>query len=145
MVPLLIAAGFSLQINDTNPSNPTRVGVFETFLILYTAAYSPGAGVVPFLYSSEIFPLVNRGKLVYLFVYLKLRIWLTRYRFIEVGMSLSCTVNFFLAGVLALTVPQLQSSLGQTRLLGLFALVLPSNSCLFRKNEIFFADKHEIQ
>jgi hypothetical protein len=41
-------------------------------------------------------------------------------------MSLSCSVNFFLAGVLALTVPQLQSSLGQTRLLGLFASVFPS-------------------
>ncbi|KAH8696407.1 putative sugar transporter [Talaromyces proteolyticus] len=99
MVPLLIAAGFCLQIDPAHPNNPARVGLFELFLILYTATYSPGAGVVPFLYSSEIFPLVNR----------------------EVGMSLSCTVNFLLAGVLALTVPQLQSSLGQTRLLGLFA------------------------
>lgn len=61
MVPLLIAAGFSLKIDSGHPSNPARVGVFEVFLILYTATYSPGAGVVPFLYSSEIFPLVNRG------------------------------------------------------------------------------------
>ncbi|CRG83841.1 Proton myo-inositol cotransporter [Talaromyces islandicus] len=99
MIPLLIAAGFSLEIDPAHPNNPARVGLFETFLILYTAAYSPGGGVVPFLYSSEIFPLVNR----------------------EVGMSLSCTVNFFLAGVLDLTVPQLQVSLGQTRLLELFA------------------------
>lgn len=97
MIPLLIAAGFSLQIGSTTSS--ARRGVFEMFLILYTATYSPGAGVVPFLYSSEIFPLVNR----------------------EVGMSLSCTINFALAGVLALTVPQLQESLGQTGLLGLFA------------------------
>jgi hypothetical protein len=72
MIPLLIAAGFSLRINYTDPSNPIRVGVFETFLILYTAAYSPGAGVVPFLYSSEIFPLVNRGKLACLFANAKL-------------------------------------------------------------------------
>jgi hypothetical protein len=72
MIPLLIAAGFSLRINYTDPSNPVRVGVFETFLILYTAAYSPGAGVVPFLYSSEIFPLVNRGKLACLFANAKL-------------------------------------------------------------------------
>lgn len=61
MVPLLVAAGFSLRINSSHPDNPTRVGVFEIFLILYTAAYSPGAGVVPFLYSSEIFPMVHRG------------------------------------------------------------------------------------
>ena len=62
MMPLLIAAGFSLQINPSHPDNPARVGVFELFLILYTAAYSPGAGVVPFLYSSEVFPLINRGR-----------------------------------------------------------------------------------
>jgi Sugar (and other) transporter len=62
MIPLLIAAGFSLEIHPTHPSNSARVGAFELFLILYTATYSPGAGVVPFLYSSEIFPLVNRGK-----------------------------------------------------------------------------------
>jgi hypothetical protein len=55
--------------------------------------------VVPFLYSSEIFPLVNR----------------------EVGMSFSCSINFLLAGVLALTVPPLSHSLGPTRLLCLFA------------------------
>lgn len=61
MVPLLIAAGFSLGINTGHPNNPIRIGLFETFLILYTAAYSPGAGVVPFLYSSEIFPMVHRG------------------------------------------------------------------------------------
>lgn len=61
MIPLLIAAGFSLQIDRLHPNNPTRVGLFATFLTLYTAAYSPGGGVVPFLYSSEIFPLVNRG------------------------------------------------------------------------------------
>lgn len=62
MVPLLIAAGFSLRINPEHPDNKARVGVFEVFLLIYTAAYSPGAGVVPFLYSSEIFPLLNRGK-----------------------------------------------------------------------------------
>jgi hypothetical protein len=67
---LLIAAGFSLGINTAHPNNSVRVGIFETFLILYTAAYSPGAGVVPFLYSSEIFPMVHRGayRLLTLFV-----------------------------------------------------------------------------
>lgn len=51
------------------------------------------------MYSAEVFPLINR----------------------EVGMSLACAVNFALAGVLALTIPQLSHSLGQPRLLGLFA------------------------
>lgn len=99
MMPLLIAMGFSLKIYENIPDHPTRVGVVELFIILYTAAYSPGAGVVPFLYSSEVFPLINR----------------------EVGMSLSCSVNFFLAGLLALSVPQLTSELGSTTVLGLFA------------------------
>ena len=63
------------------------------------AAYSPGAGVIPFMYSSEIFPLINR----------------------EAGMSFACSVNFVLAGVLALTVPHLMNSLDRTRLLCLFA------------------------
>ncbi|KAK5165662.1 hypothetical protein LTR04_001044 [Oleoguttula sp. CCFEE 6159] len=36
-------------------------------------------------------------------------------------MSLACAVNFLLAGLLALTVPQLIQALGATKLLGLFA------------------------
>ena len=95
MVPLLLAAAFSFQLKNQT----TKLAVVELFVILYTAAYSPGAGVVPFLYSSEVFPLINR----------------------EAGMSLSCSVNFLLAGLLALTVPQLNLALGSTRLLSLFA------------------------
>ena len=94
MVPLLLAAAFSFKLQDPTAKHV----VLEVFVILYTAAYSPGAGVVPFLYSSEVFPLINR----------------------EAGMSLSCSVNFMLAGLLALTVPQLIHALGPTRLLGLF-------------------------
>ena len=95
MVPLLLATGFSFKIQDST----ARSVVVEVFVIIYTAAYSPGAGVVPFLYSSEVFPLVIR----------------------EAGMSLSCFVNFSLAGLLALGVPQLNHALGPTRLLCLFA------------------------
>ncbi len=58
MVPLLIATAFSFDAK----SNSAQVGVVATFVVLYTLAYSPGAGVVPFLYSSEIFPQVLRGK-----------------------------------------------------------------------------------
>ena len=94
MVPLLLATGLSFMIDGS-----AKVPVTEIFLILYTAAYSPGAGVVPFLYSSEVFPLINR----------------------EVGMSLAVSVNFALGGVVALTVPPLLSSIGKPAVLGLFA------------------------
>ncbi|KAL6719777.1 hypothetical protein ACLMJK_001698 [Lecanora helva] len=95
MVPLLLATGFSFLTD----SNAVKVGLVSTFLILYTFAYSPGAGVVPFLYTSEIFPQVLR----------------------EVGMAWGSAVTFFGAGILALVVPQLIHAIGQTALLGLFA------------------------
>lgn len=44
--PMLLATGFSFKIQDVN----ARIGVVATFLVLFTLAYSPGAGVVPFLY-----------------------------------------------------------------------------------------------
>ena len=40
MVPLLLAVGFSFQLNG-----PSRSGITGLFIVLYTAAYSPGAGV----------------------------------------------------------------------------------------------------
>ena len=43
---------------------------------------------------------------------------------LEVGMSLGCSVNFFLCGLLSLSVPQLMDKLGPTRVLGLFAWVM---------------------
>ncbi|KAL1956679.1 hypothetical protein VTO42DRAFT_6929 [Malbranchea cinnamomea] len=99
MVPLLLATGFSFQIDRAHAESSARSGAVCFFLILYAAAYSPGAGVVPFLYSSEVFPLINR----------------------EVGMSLSCGINFLLAGVVAMTVQPLSITMGFTELLGLFA------------------------
>ena len=44
--PMLLATGFSFKIEDDS----ARTGVVAMFLILFTLAYSPGAGVVPFLY-----------------------------------------------------------------------------------------------
>ena len=58
MIPLLLASGLSFLTTN----NSLKVGLVSTFLILYTLAYSPGGGVVPFLYTSEIFPQVLRGK-----------------------------------------------------------------------------------
>ena len=95
MVPLLLASGFSFMADN----NAVKIGLVSTFLVLYTLAYSPGAGVVPFLYTSEIFPQVLR----------------------EVGMAWGSAVTFFGAGILALVVPQLIHAIGQTALLGLFA------------------------
>lgn len=57
MFPLLLATGFSFEATHTITEN----ALVATFLVLYTFAYSPGAGVVPFLYSSEIFPQMLRG------------------------------------------------------------------------------------
>lgn len=50
--PLLLATGFSFDIrgDDINTRSPARTGVVALFLMLYTLAYSPGSGVVPFLY-----------------------------------------------------------------------------------------------
>lgn len=59
MFPFLLATGFSFEASNVSVQN----GLVATFLILYTFAYSWGAGVVPFLYSSEVFPQVLRGKL----------------------------------------------------------------------------------
>ncbi|KAI4157598.1 MAG: hypothetical protein LQ342_008168 [Letrouitia transgressa] len=58
MFPLLLATGFSFEATHTITEN----ALVATFLVLYTFAYSPGAGVVPFLYSSEIFPQMLRGQ-----------------------------------------------------------------------------------
>ena len=95
MMPLLLATGLSFLAND----NSVKIGLVSTFLVLYTLAYSPGGGVVPFLYTSEIFPQVLR----------------------EVGMAWGSAVTFFGAGLVALLVPQLIHAVGQTAVLGLFA------------------------
>ncbi|PGH14042.1 hypothetical protein AJ79_03312 [Helicocarpus griseus UAMH5409] len=97
IIPLLLATGFSFEIEPVKSTAQT--GCVSFFLILYTAAYSPGAGVVPFPYASEVFPLINR----------------------EVGMSFSCSVTFFFAGLLALTIKPLIYTLKHARVLGLFA------------------------
>ncbi|CAO2657097.1 Nn.00g059000.m01.CDS01 [Neocucurbitaria sp. VM-36] len=91
MFPLLLAMAFSFL--------STSIAMREIFLILYTMAYSPGAGAVPYLYASEIFPLPNR----------------------EVGMSMVCSLGYLLAAILGLTVPPLIHHLGRTRLLALFS------------------------
>ncbi|KAH0031911.1 MFS general substrate transporter, partial [Aureobasidium melanogenum] len=81
MLPFLILTGHFLDDKNTHAA--------VAFIIIYTALYSPGAGVVPFMYSSEIFP--------------------QKYR--EVGMSLAVATNLSFAGALAMAVPQYQDNL----------------------------------
>jgi hypothetical protein len=77
-----------------------------------------GLGVVPFTYSAEVFPTLNRG----MFVpdhdtdqHLN--------EIIEAGMSLAVFINLFGAGILGLFVPFLKNTLGGLGLLELFAQV----------------------
>ena len=58
MFPLLLASAFAFKAEDIS----TRNALVATFLVLYVLAYSPGMGICPFLYSSEVFPQVVRGK-----------------------------------------------------------------------------------
>ncbi|KAI4099508.1 MAG: hypothetical protein LQ339_005935 [Xanthoria mediterranea] len=96
MLPFLIGTAFSFKAaEDTSRQR----GLTATFLVLYTMAYSPGAGVVPFLYSSEIFPQILR----------------------EVGMAWASAVSWMGAGILDLCVPALIRELTPTGLLCLFA------------------------
>jgi len=46
---------------DLKENNPAKLPIVVIFIILYTACYSPGAGCVPFVYSSEVWPNEGRG------------------------------------------------------------------------------------
>jgi len=50
MIPFLLAMGFAFKIEEEVPKTVAVV----ILLVAYTACYSPGAGVIPFLYSSEV-------------------------------------------------------------------------------------------
>ncbi|GAM90064.1 hypothetical protein ANO11243_081040 [Dothideomycetidae sp. 11243] len=92
---MLLGAAFSFKIRDPDH----QLAAVATFMIFFMIFYSPGLGPVPFTYSAEVFPLVNR----------------------EVGMSFSVFCNLLGAGILSLFVPFLNTSLTATGLLCLFA------------------------
>ncbi|KAF2097983.1 general substrate transporter, partial [Rhizodiscina lignyota] len=109
MIISLLAASLSYNIDDSGQ----RLAVVIFWMFAFVFFYSWGQGPVPFAYSSEIFPLLNR----------------------EAGMSFSVFVNLTGAGVLALVVPRLTQVLsddssthynpndynvGQSRLLAVF-------------------------
>ncbi|KAE9978325.1 hypothetical protein EG328_001499 [Venturia inaequalis] len=98
MFPFLLACGFAM---DANGNGPPHLGAVIPLVLIFVAIYSPGAGVVPFMYAAEVFPQDFR----------------------EVGMSWACSVNFAFAGGLAMAVPQFTSSGTHKyrKLLGAFA------------------------
>ena len=77
----LFVAGGCLYIT----SETTRLALVALFVYLFTIAYSIGEGPVPFMYSAEVFPLVQR----------------------EQGMSFATSWCFLWASVLGLTFPRM--------------------------------------
>jgi hypothetical protein len=106
MAICMLAAALSFNIPVEQHS--TRLAVIAIWIFLFIFFYSWGQGPVPFAYSSEVFPLLNR----------------------EQGMSFAVSINLFFAGLLTLIVPELTQALrngdptvapGQSKLLGIFA------------------------
>jgi hypothetical protein len=77
----LFVAGGCLYIT----SETTRLALVALFVYLFTIAYSIGEGPVPFMYSAEVFPLVQR----------------------EQGMAFATSWCFLWAAVLGLTFPRM--------------------------------------
>ncbi|TBU25760.1 hypothetical protein BD311DRAFT_808927 [Dichomitus squalens] len=82
MAAMLLMTGFAFWIPE---SSPAHIGVIALGIYLFTAAYSPGEGPVPFPYSAEAFPLYVR----------------------DIGMSMATALLWFFNFVVALTVPAL--------------------------------------
>lgn len=55
----LLAAGFAFKIPDESRA---QIAVVAFFIILFGIFHAPGLGPVPYAYSAEVFPLVNRVK-----------------------------------------------------------------------------------
>ncbi|GJN71510.1 sugar transporter [Purpureocillium lilacinum] len=95
MAITMLGAGLAGFIEDQK----LRVGITALFLFLFAMAYSPGLGPIPFTLASESFPLSHR----------------------EAGTSWAISINFFFAAILSLFFPSVNSAIGQTGSLGLFA------------------------
>ncbi len=84
MAVFLLVTGFAFYI----PEGDARIAVVALGIYLFTMAYSPGEGPVPFTYSAEAFPLYIR----------------------DTGMAYATAVLWFFNFVVAITFPRLLSA-----------------------------------
>ncbi|ODQ64211.1 putative MFS myo-inositol transporter [Nadsonia fulvescens var. elongata DSM 6958] len=91
----LLFAGFSFWI----PDETARIGCIALGIYLFTIAYSPGMGPVPFTYSAEAFPLHVR----------------------DIGMTLATMTLWGFNFILSLTWPPLLEKLGPQGAFGYYA------------------------
>jgi sugar porter (SP) family MFS transporter len=95
----LLGAGLCYLIDDGVENSTSRIAAVATFVYLFCAFYSPGGGPVPFMYSSEVFPLSHR----------------------EIGMSWAVATNNFWGSVLSLTFPRMLAAMTPTGAFGFYA------------------------
>ncbi|KAI1099970.1 hypothetical protein F4804DRAFT_349004 [Jackrogersella minutella] len=95
----LMAAALATLISHHDPKSRARAGCIALFVFLFTAAYSPGMGPIPFTLASESFPLSHR----------------------EAGCSFAIAINLLFAGLIQMFFPRVYSGLKDGGSLGLFA------------------------
>ncbi|KXJ89738.1 and other transporter-domain-containing protein [Microdochium bolleyi] len=91
----MMSAAIATTMGDGSPKG----GIVAFFVFLFTAAYSPGLGPIPFTLASESFPTSHR----------------------EAGCSSAIATNLFFAGILSIVFPSMHQALGEGRALGLFS------------------------
>lgn len=95
----LLAAGLCYLIEPNVEDSKARIAAVATFVYLFAAFYSPGAGPVPFMYSAEVFDLGHR----------------------ELGMSWAVATNNFWGSILSLTFPRMLIAMTATGAFGFYA------------------------
>ncbi|RPD63661.1 MFS sugar transporter [Lentinus tigrinus ALCF2SS1-6] len=96
MSVFLLMTGFAFYIPEDSKA---RIAVVALGIYLFTMAYSPGEGPVPFTYSAEAFPLYIR----------------------DIGMSYATAVLWFFNFVVAITFPRLLTAFTPTGAFGWYA------------------------
>ena len=96
MSVFLLMTGFAFYIPEDSKA---RIAVVALGIYLFTMAYSPGEGPVPFTYSAEAFPLYIR----------------------DIGMSYATAVLWFFNFVVAITFPRLLNAFTPTGAFGWYA------------------------